>query len=100
MKTQQEQLLEALKQGSVNSYYATYTLRIKQAPTRIRELKDLGYAITSVNKPDRSVDWELWGSPKTETPRPIARDGIWKFENNTARFVPIEEMQPRQESLI
>lgn len=32
---------------------------IKQAPTRIRELKDLGFEIKSISKNDGSVNWVL-----------------------------------------
>lgn len=62
--TQQDILLNELKKGKVNSYRATYDLRIKQAPTRIKELKQQGYTIISYPKKDRSVDWELLGAPK------------------------------------
>ena len=62
--TQQERLLKELWKGKVNSYSATYSFRIKQAPTRIRELKDKGFNIVSIRKTDGSVDWELQSSPK------------------------------------
>lgn len=61
--TQQNILLRELRKGKVNSYYATYSLKIKQAPTRIKELKQLGHTIISTKKTDRSVDWELLNSP-------------------------------------
>lgn len=67
-QTQQQKLLEALKIAPVNSYFATYNLRIKQAPTRVRELKEAGYQITSKTNPDRSVDWILFGAPKPIEP--------------------------------
>lgn len=59
-KTQQQKILQLLKKGTVNSYALTYEYRIKQAPTRISELKDQGYnIISSPLKPDRSVDYSL-----------------------------------------
>jgi hypothetical protein len=58
MKSQREQLLDKMEQdGFVNSYYATYTMGIKQAPTRIYELKKLGHNIQADTKKDGSVDW-------------------------------------------
>ena len=62
--TQQERLLKELWKGKVNSYSATYSMRIKQAPTRIHELIEKGYNIVSIRKTDGSVDWELITSPK------------------------------------
>jgi hypothetical protein len=67
MKTlsQKETLLAVLREkGSVNSYDADYVLHIKQAPTRIHELKKDGYLITSRTKADKSVDWILLDEPK------------------------------------
>ena len=71
--TQQQRLLIELKKGRVNSYYATYDLRIKQAPTRIKELKQQGYEINSITLSDRSVDWELAGEP----PKPKIQEYIF-----------------------
>lgn len=61
-QTQKQRLLEALKNAGtsgVNSFFATYSMSIKQAPTRIRELKDLGFDIKSISKKDGSVNWVL-----------------------------------------
>ena len=52
-QTQQERLLIELKKGRVNSYFATYNMRIKQAPTRIKELRQQGYQINSITLPER-----------------------------------------------
>jgi len=68
MKTQQQRILERLKVGKLNSYEATYEMRIKQAPTRLRELRELGYQIVSIPQKDRSVDWELTDVPQSEKP--------------------------------
>jgi hypothetical protein len=62
-ETQRERILEALKEGKLNSYYATYQMRIKQAPTRIKELREDGFNIVSTTNKDRSVDWELVSIP-------------------------------------
>lgn len=71
--TQKERLLAELKLHPVNSYYATYELRIKQAPTRIQELQEEGYPIESVRKPNRSVDWVLKEKPKETTTEEFAQ---------------------------
>jgi hypothetical protein len=83
--TQQDKLLIELKKGKVNSYFATYNMRIKQAPTRIKELKEQGYNIVSKpNRANRSVDWELVSKPvKPKQPKYI-------FIGNKA--IPNEEM--------
>jgi hypothetical protein len=60
METQQKRILDRLREGGLNSYIATYEMRIKQAPTRIKELKEAGYKIVSRRRKDRSVDWLLW----------------------------------------
>lgn len=93
MKTQQEILLSQLKLGSVNSYFATYTLRIKQAPTRIKELREQGYSIISTPNKDRSVDWHL-NSPvvkKAEVPHNdyvfIGNDAVLKEEPRQGVFI-------------
>lgn len=60
--TQRQRILELLKQrGSlgVNSYELTYKYSIKQAPTRIYELKKLGHKISSSFLKDRSVQYTL-----------------------------------------
>jgi hypothetical protein len=57
--TQQQTILKRLKDGPLNSYEATFQLRIKQAPTRIKELRQQGYSIISRPRKDRSVDWVL-----------------------------------------
>ena len=92
--TQQETLLLALKQSTngVNSYYATYNMRIKQAPTRIKELREKGYIINSVTNPDRSVNWILSGVPS------IKKTQQYVFIDN--RAIPVENMKPIQDRLL
>ena len=68
--TQQQTILALLQENEkVNSYELTYKHSIKQAPTRIFELKAIGYEIiTSPINPDGSVDYTLLDSPvKKET---------------------------------
>lgn len=65
METQEQKLLELLKEGKVNSFDATYIYGIKQAPARIKGLKKKGYKIhKSSTYPNRSVDWSLTELPK------------------------------------
>lgn len=78
-RTQQQRILQELQKGKLNSFYATYEMHIKQAPTRIKELKEQGYFIASNERNDRSVDWELIAEPKKER-KPIS----YRFEGTTA----------------
>jgi len=87
MRTQRklvlELLIEANKDG-VNSYDLTYKYGIKQAPTRVKELKRLGHDIVSVRQKNRSVTYILNKDQRHE------REGIdykWDFENGIARKV-------------
>lgn len=60
--TQQKKVLALLQNAGnagVNSYDLTYTHRIKQAPTRISELKEQGYIIKSQQNKNRSVTYIL-----------------------------------------
>lgn len=67
--TQCARVLDYLKQhGKLNSYDATFELRIKQAPARIMDLKRMGYKIRSVRQENRSVDWVLDELPQKERP--------------------------------
>lgn len=108
--TQRNRLLEALKLGPVNSYDATYSLGFKQAPTRIKELKELGHNITSSRSHGRSVDWVLrennvrktyGGSDSISAPKsPSLQDG--HFCGSTYRFYLAETCgycQPVQERM-
>lgn len=81
-ETQRQKILNILKNGKLNSYVATYELRIKQAPTRVRELREAGYKIISTTNKDRSVDWELTELPLSERPYKMVIT-----ENNLARKV-------------
>lgn len=96
--TQQQILLSQLKQGSVNSYFATYSLRIKQAPTRIKELKEAGYQIISKPNKDRSVDWRLVGSPVVkEVVKPKNDYSNYVFSKDGRAYIPDP---PKQEVLL
>lgn len=58
--TQQQKVLALLQQNErVNSYDLTYVHSIKQAPTRIKELREKGYTILSQTLPNKSVDYLL-----------------------------------------
>lgn len=64
--TQRQRILNELidlKEVGLNSYYATYDLRIKQAPTRIWELKKEGFVIETKSNKDGSVNWTLIAHP-------------------------------------
>lgn len=63
--TQRERILEYLSTHpeGLNSYTATYDMKIKQAPTRIKELRDRDYKIDSVPQKDGSVNWVLRQTP-------------------------------------
>ena len=86
--TQQNKLLEKLKaEGIVNSYFATYNMGIKQAPTRIYELKEMGYDISSHAGDNGSVNWILdYKEPKAPE---------WVFVGGRA----ILKSEPKQLSL-
>ena len=64
-KTQQQIILELLMTTPrVNSHDLTYEYGIKQAPTRVNELRDQGYdIISSPLLKNRSVDYSLVPSP-------------------------------------
>lgn len=66
--TQKNLILSLLKENGnkgLNSYDADYTHHVKQAPTRIHELKQDGHLIVARNNPDKSVNWILL-SPITQ----------------------------------
>ena len=92
--TQQERLLKELWKGKVNSYSATYSMRIKQAPTRIRELREKGYKIISIPKNDKSVDWELEDKMQSKDNDKLKSPAYtWVFEDGFAREVPVNQQQ-------
>lgn len=68
--TQRELTLDLLRisgQMGVNSYDLTYKYSIKQAPTRIRELKQEGHTIVSRKNRDRSVTYILFKEKPLES---------------------------------
>ena len=87
MKSQRDKILELLKSNEkVNSYELTYKYHIKQAPTRVYELRELGYDIyTSPANADGSVDYSLL----KKTPLKTQPEGTfkWIYEGNIARKV-------------
>ena len=97
MITQQQKLLDKLRQGKVNSYYATYAMKIKQAPVRIKELKEQGYNIISIPMNDRSVDWQLI-TLSTGSTKPQNTTVDYVFIGNKA--VRKEDIKPKQQILL
>lgn len=61
--TQQQTILKLLQESpnGVNSYDLTFIHSIKQAPTRIKELKEKGYLIKSSRNRNASVTYHLLG---------------------------------------
>lgn len=91
MKTQQEKILALLQQAGIlgiNSYDLTYKYSCKQAPTRIKELKELGYQIVSKQKPNRSVQYILLGKSPTPmvTTKPSIQAQSWEEE-----LIPVQK---------
>ena len=69
--TQRQKILKLLKENrSVNSFDLTYIYAIKQANTRIFELKAEGWDIitTPSSKHDKSVDFSLSNYEEIKTP--------------------------------
>lgn len=80
-KNQRQRILELLKQfgtNGVNRYDLTYKHGIKQAPTRVKELRVEGYQITSRRKRNQSVDYILLGESRgsTVTIQPSIREQV------------------------
>lgn len=70
-ETQRNKVLRLLRQAGsngVSSYEFTYTHHIKQAPTRIWELKRLGHIINERPADQKSVRYIL---VKDATPKPV-----------------------------
>ena len=85
MQTQRNKVLELLKNAGsrgVNSYGLTYLHAIKQAPTRIKELKEEGYQILSRKLKDRSVDYVLISEPKSQAKEQPKEEMVWVFDND------------------
>lgn len=111
MKTQQNTVLALLQEAGsigVNSYDLTYKFSIKQAPTRILELKELGYSIVSERKLNRSVQYRLLGKSQasqvtTEPQKTYVNSWEIPMESylgKDGRTYWREIVEPKQESLI
>jgi len=103
MKTQQDKVLQLLKaSGSrgVNSYDLTYLHAIKQAPTRISELKEQNHRIFSRTEKNRSVTYILQSNfvPTTKN-KETDEEYVWIYEENSARRVSRSQMKPTQLNL-
>lgn len=91
--TQQETILNEIRtKGHLNSFYATYGLGIKQAPTRVFELKRAGYDIQARPAKNDSVDWYLGSDAIPNAPEPVE----YFFIGDKA----IPKQEPVQEALI
>ncbi len=89
--TQNERLKKELKEkGFVNSFVATYQMRIKQAPTRISEIKKEGFLIKSIPQSNGSVNWVLEAEPKPI----IKKEQKYIWRGTTA--IPVENLRPKQ----
>lgn len=72
MKSQQDKILNLLKtKGSVNSFDLTYIYGIKQAPTRIKELRNQGYTIISKPAKNKSVQYFLMSPTVSALPKDL-----------------------------
>lgn len=100
-KTQQMQVLELLQtQGEygVNSYDLTYKYGIKQAPTRIKELRQAGYTITSRANKNRSVNYILVDHLKSVPQRTtVSQTKQWAFTPDGRAY---QITAPQQEALL
>ena len=95
--TQQNLILQLLQEkGSqgLNSYDADYLYHVKQAPTRIWEIKKSGHTIITRTNPDKSVNWILTHSPRVKQPE-VSHNIEYIFVGNMA--IPKE---PKQEALL
>lgn len=113
LNKQQTVVLQVLRQaGDVgfNSWDFTYKLRpgVKQAPTRINELREKGFSIASRHLKNRSVDYILMREPIDEVlldgqkPKNEKPKMVWVTDNKSgmARQVTEEElMRPKQEAM-
>lgn len=103
-KGKREKILKHLQTyGKLNSYSATFVYGFgKQAPARIRELKNLGYDIVSLSTDNKSVDWVLRENSVRTTQKHLDPQTM-HFCGNTARFYAQAECkycQPVQEALV
>lgn len=80
--TQKQKILKLLKDNpkGINSYGVARDLAL-QLPTRVWELKQMGYNITSVTKDDKSVDYVLLEGEITPIEKPraefVVENGIY-----------------------
>ena len=94
MKSQRDKILELLKTNDkVNSYDLTYFHSIKQAPTRVYELRQLGHQIlSSAPLKNGSIDYYLDTQETLQTSLKSQPEGAkterkpigWDFRGNTA----------------
>jgi len=104
MKTQQDKVLQLLKaSGSrgVNSYDLTYLHAIKQAPTRISELKEQNHRIFSRTEKNRSVTYILQSNfvPTTKN-KETDEEYVWIYEGDSAKRILLSKIKPIQTSIV
>lgn len=103
MNTQQEKVLLLLKNAGsrgVNSWDLTYLHAVKQAPTRVKELKEKGNKIFSRTEKNKSVTYILLQGPKIPARGLKIKDEyVWVYEGFTAKQVLKSEVN-RQEALL
>lgn len=105
MNTQQNKVLELLKSRGylgVNSYDLTYVHSIKQAPTRISELKEKNHVIISRREKNRSVTYILVASPISPeiiATMPNKDEYVYIYEGNRAKQVKKSELIQQQSLL-
>lgn len=107
MNIQREKVLTLLQNAGsrgVNSWDLTYLHAVKQAPTRISEIKDLGYSIKTRHEKNKSVTYFLVGGSRmpVEAPKdeemvdvPYQKDGY-----DFIKQVPKSSLKPEQMSLL
>lgn len=98
-QTQREKVLEYLTTHpeGLNSFDATYKLGLgKQTPSRIKELREAGYKIRSIQKRNRSVNWVLGSDSALRIQSPSLEDQYDFLPSGIA----VLKVAPRQESLL
>jgi hypothetical protein len=91
------------KQGKHGMNSFEYRTLFIQLPARIKELKKMGYLISTRTRPNRSVDYILAGEPEPirgkKTVAAVEPIKEWVFEGGIARLVTkIEPAKPMQEA--
>ncbi len=97
------------KQGKLGMNSYEYRMLFIQLPARIKELKKMGYLITTRQHPNRSVDYILIGEPTGAKPAQLRKkkaiidsELVWVIDGNNARQMRKKEAEligkPTQEA--